>query len=143
MPDNGMFPSLLKLYVNAHGPALIRAKSVYSTLIKSCHLIRLTLLSHCKHCMPSRTIAMRCQSQWSTERSVCGALWWGEQCPYAGVTLSDRHVHVVTTTNDTHWPPLCVNNVNNVLCPLRLIVPPSPRSRMRDYKRSRLYSPFQ
>ena len=53
-----------------------------------------------------------------------------------------------TTLTGTHsvcmasWTHVCSVNVNNVLCPLRLIVPPSPRSRMKDYKRSRLSVPL-
>ena len=56
---NGILPFLLRLInIDAHCPALIRAKSLYSILIKSCRLNRLTLLSPCKHCKSSRTIAI-------------------------------------------------------------------------------------
>ena len=124
MPENGIIPSLWRLAVGAHCPALIRVQSVFRTLTKSCRRNRLTQLSHCKHCKPSRTVAMQCQGQWSTERSVCDALC-GENNVYTHDWLSWtgtctwRRLQTTLTGPQcmcmASWTRVCSVNVNNVL----------------------------
>lgn len=92
LPKNRIIPSLLKLNIDTHWPALVRVKSVYSSLTKCCHLNCLTLLSHCKSLKTSNTVAEGCQS--TEHREVCVASpECGEQCPNAWLTFEQICAH--------------------------------------------------
>ena len=142
----GIIPSSLRLKIAAHCPTLIRAKSVYSTLIKSCPLNRLTYLTASSLALSpqgarvNRALSGQCVTPCGGENNVrthdwpswTGTrMWWQLQ-----ITLTVPHCMCMA-----RWMHVCSNHVSNVLCPLPLvIVPPPPRSRMRDYKRSQPYS---
>ena len=105
--------SKTRLNIDAHCPALIKAKSVYSTLINSSRINHLTIISlqalqAISHRRRGVSVNRALRGQCETE-----ALWWGEQCLHAWLTLTDMYVHVAETTSNTHWPPLRVHGQLN------------------------------